>query len=397
MEFYQSIETPSVAEVYESYREFELVVDSRLVGNPEKSLFFALVGERRDGHQFIASLVRQGVRTFVVARGRIAHYHAAIREAERETPRAPATPQITLFVVDDPAQLLRQLAAFHRRQFNIPVVAITGSNGKTIVKDWLVQLLSAQFVVCGSPRSYNSLIGLPLSVWQLNDSHQIGVFEVGISQAGDMETLRDLLRPTCGILTHVGTAHLSNYESPEQLKREKLLLFEGVDWVLFPQDSEELQLLIGELKRPPPVVTWSGEGNQGLRIHQLELEDLAFPTLTGVYLDNARMAAAAAHLLNIELRNLTAGVGRLVPLKNRLEQREGRDGGPVINDSYSNDFTALGAALSFAESQDTFGKYHRHIGHGPGNTKSGRQVDGFIQWPGGTAPSGRPRQCGIRG
>ncbi len=356
MQLFRSVDSPPVSEVYHNYHEFELVVDSRLVGSPETTLFFALSGERRDGHQFIASLVRQGVRNFVVSRPGVEHYRAAIQAAAEEAIEHFGTQFLTLLVVEDPALLLRGLAAFHRKQFDIPVVAITGSNGKTIVKDWLVQLLSTQFTVCGSPRSYNSLIGLPLSLWQLNASHQIGVFEVGISRPGDMVTLRGLLRPTCGILTHVGTAHLSNYGSLEEMKREKLLLFEGVDWLLLPEDSKDLQLMVKDLASPPPVFAWSGAGTQGLRIHELNLEHLAFPALTGVYLDNARTAAAAAHLLNLDLRNLSAGVGHLVPLKNRLEQREGRDGGPIINDSYSNDFSALGAALTFAENQDTYGK-----------------------------------------
>ncbi len=351
---FQPSDSLPVSQLYERYRDFELVVDSRLVGQADTSLFFALAGERRDGHGFIAHLIGLGVRNFVVASAQYGQYLNEIREAEELVVNGSGPEPVNLVVVEYPMHVLQQLAAHHRRQFDIPVVAITGSNGKTIVKDWLVQLLSAEFGVCGSPRSYNSLIGVPLSVWQLKKSHEMAVFEVGISQPGDMDTLWGIIRPTCGVLTTIGTAHLSNFASVGELIQEKLRLFQGADWVLLPETLKSLTSAIESLPSPAKVYTWSGNGRTGLRVDNLHLE-LSFPELPDVYLDNARSAAAAARMLHLELRYLTAGVSRLLPLKNRLEQRTGRDGGPIINDSYSNDFSALAAALEFAENQDPFG------------------------------------------
>ena len=173
-----------------------LLTDSRSLSSPEDSLFFAIVTRRGDGHNFISQLYQRGVRSFVVS-----------RLPEEELPEA------TFLVVDDTLKALQRLVANHRRQFSIPVVGITGSNGKTMVKEWLAQMLQPDYVVTRSPRSYNSQIGVPLSVWNLNEESEIGIFEAAISQPGEMSALEEIIRPTIGVFTGLRSACLSSRQS----------------------------------------------------------------------------------------------------------------------------------------------------------------------------------------
>src|ERR1051325_6201267 len=169
----------------------QLLLDSRKINSPATSLFFALKGPRRDGHIFIAEAYDKGVRNFVVS------------EKIDET----AYPDANFILVDDTLIALRQLATYHRKQFQIPVIGITGSNGKTIVKEWLYQLLYRDYSIIRSPKSYNFQIGVPLSVWQMNSHHTMALFEAGISQPGEMEKLEAIIQPSIGILTNIGEAH----------------------------------------------------------------------------------------------------------------------------------------------------------------------------------------------
>lgn len=323
---------------YDRYRDFDLVVNSRLVTKPSRTLFFALRGERRDGHEFIPALIDFGVRDFVGTEAGFSHY----------VKTHPA--DVNFHPVDDPASTLRRLAAQHRDRFRIPVIAITGSNGKTIVKDWLTQLLSTTYRVCSSPRSYNSRIGVPLSVWQLRPEHEVAVFEVGISEPGEMDVLRDIVRPTHGVLTLVGQAHIGAFDDWDHLAAEKLRLFRGAHEIVLPADDDRLVDLARSTFATERLVPWSGRGRSGITIDQ-EQFGLDLPDLPAVYLDNARTAATAACRMGVAWLDMMPYVKRLTPLANRLERREGRFGNIIINDSYSNDFIALGAALEFAAAQ----------------------------------------------
>ena len=349
--------TPFTERLYSQYQSFDLVIDSRLVGRPEKALFFALRGERRDGHDFIPYLLRLGVRHFIVNEATFAGEEAAFVS----DPDASIAGKPVFTVVKDPAEVLRQLAAYHRRQFDIPVVAITGSNGKTIVKDWLADLLKGEFMVVSSPRSYNSLIGVPLSVWQIRARHQLAIIEVGISHPGEMEQLEAIVRPTHGVLTMIGTAHLQNFRSLDALAYEKMILFRRAQHLVV-QNGEKYSAVAVEALGSEHVTLWAGEGRSGIESngnhHAIE-----FPDLPAVYLDNARTAIAAASLFTDNWLLLRDTVAHFLPSGNRLQQRQGRDGGTVINDSYSNDFSALAAALEFAETLDTFGSITLILGH----------------------------------
>ena len=346
-----------ITRLYSLYQSFDLVIDSRMVGEPEKTLFFALPGERRDGHEFIPLLIRLGVRHFVVegeGAGRQADaINAAVQEVEGSAP--------SFTRVRDPLEVLQQLAAFHRQQFSIPVVAVTGSNGKTIVKNWLRELLSLDRDVCASPRSYNSRIGVPLSVWRMRARHAIAVLEVGISQPGDMDLLRFIVRPTHGVLTTIGTAHVSQFASQEALAKEKLSLFRDCLAVVIRQ-NEKYYALAQEMLGEGRLVPWFGIGTSGLLVAGKTFA-LDYPELPAVYLDNARAATATASLFDPDWKGIREAVRHFVVSGNRLEQRSGRDGNIVINDTYSNDISALGAALEFAETQDPYGSITLILGH----------------------------------
>ena len=318
--------------LYRRYQDFDLVVDSRQVSRPALTLFFALAGERSDGHDYIAGLMQRGVHHFVV----------------RRVPRDEVSQDGTFIRVDDPLLLLQQLATHHRRQFSdLPVVAITGSNGKTIVKDWLTQLLRATYTVCATPRSYNSQIGVPLSVWQLRPQHGVAVFEAGISKPGEMEKLRDIIQPTGGILTNIGTAHRASFADAAEHLREKLLLFTEVNWLILPQLERLARDTIEDLY--PRVRLIAAPTQESIPFNLSRTHRLG-----GIYQHNAQLALAAAEVVGVPAQMLRQAAADFHPLSNRLEQREGRDGGPIINDSYSNDLSALAAALQFAERHNPF-------------------------------------------
>ena len=204
-----------------------ILTDSRSVCFPEETLFFAIRSERNDGHRYIADLYRRGVRNFVVEE----------LPADRDTAYADAN----FLKVPHSVEALQRLAERHRDEFDIPIVGITGSNGKTVVKEWLYQLLSPQMVVTRSPRSYNSQIGVPLSVWLLDEHSQVGVFEAGISQKGEMQALRAIIQPTVGVLTNLGTAHQENFASMEEKCLEKLKLFHDTKAIVYPWDDETVR------------------------------------------------------------------------------------------------------------------------------------------------------------
>ena len=186
-----------------------LLTDSRRLTQAESTLFFALSSERNDGHKYIDQLYQAGVRNFVIG----SDYSFPIQFTG-----------CSVLVVQDTLVALQALAAFHRQQFSLPVTAITGSNGKTIVKEWLYQLLKDEFTLVRSPKSYNSQIGVPLSVWQLRSENTLALFEAGISKPNEMERLAKVIKPTIGIFTNLGSAHDEGFENKEQKLSEKFKL-----------------------------------------------------------------------------------------------------------------------------------------------------------------------------
>jgi alanine racemase len=324
-----------------------LLIDSRKLLVPAHSLFFAIRGERHDGHQFIAELYQKGVRQFVV----------------ETIPDGIELPEATLLVVPNSLRALQAVAAWHRRQFQIPVIGITGSNGKTIIKEWLATLLSKSYRVVKSPRSYNSQVGVPLSVWQMNASHTIGVFEAGISQPQEMEYLEKVIQPTIGIFTNIGTAHDEGFESRQQKIAEKARLFEHCEAVIYCEDHTDIHEYLTQ-HLPPEVQRWTWrkpnssplEGDFDSRAtNSLPLtgEGLGMGLTSGVWgeAENLQHCLALMRYLGIPEAEIREQVRLLHPVSMRLELKQGIRGCYVIDDTYNNDLAGLQIALDFLSNQ----------------------------------------------
>ncbi len=216
----------------------DLLIDSRRLINPEQCLFVALVSERNDGNRFVGELYEKGVRSFLVSRIADAPHPQLTSLPAYQLSNLPAPPfsDATFILVPDTLLALQQIGAYHRSLFSIPVIGITGSNGKTIVKEWLFQLNSPDSKIIRSPKSYNSQIGVPLSVWKIKPEHELAIFEAGISLPGEMKNLEGVIRPTIGIFTNVGHAHDEHFENQRQKVAEKLKLFSHSEILIYCLD-----------------------------------------------------------------------------------------------------------------------------------------------------------------
>lgn len=341
------------------------LTDSRqAIGNPDQAVFFALRGEHHDGHTFIGELYRKGVRQFVIERAAL----TPDRRAE-----LAAYSDARFFEVDSSLQTLQQLAAKHRRQFSLPVIGITGSNGKTIVKEWLAQLLAGDYFIAKSPKSYNSQIGVPLSVHQLTERHTLGIFEAGISRPHEMLALQSIIRPTIGIFTNLGPSHDEGFRSRKQKAAEKLRLFTGVDTLIYcrdyPEVDEEVNLLLKAVNPTIQLITWSRQPGAlfevSVRDHQLYLVPAADYTLDTVgpwtfelpFEDPASVENLVHCLVTLralgvrDCKKVGRRLARLRPVSMRLELKEGINNCVVVDDSYNNDVAGLQLALNFLNQQ----------------------------------------------
>ena len=344
-----------------------LLIDSRSLCFPEETLFFALKTPKNDGHKYIAELIRRGVRNFVVEEVPAdppltppSMEGDAIRmalpiEGEMSEGQRGSSP-LNFLLVPSPLQALQQLAAYHRSQFHIPVIGITGSNGKTAVKEWLYQLLAPDYNVCRSPRSYNSQVGVPLSVWLLNEHHDIAIFEAGISQPGEMERLEPIVRPTIGVMTNLGSAHQENFLSYDIKCSEKMQLFRHSQKLvacsddttihrcasLLPATVEQVRLPIAKVEKDTQCTRvyfkWNGEEHHyTLRFtHDAAIENSV-----------TCLATLLALNVNIPIDVLCQRMEKLEPVAMRLEVKEGIRGCTLINDSYNSDVQSLDIALDF--------------------------------------------------
>ncbi len=327
-----------------------LLTDSRSLCFPEETLFFALKTTRNDGHHYISDLYRRGVRNFVV----------------EQLPDQPQT-DANYLKVPSPLAALQRLAERHRDEFDIPIVGLTGSNGKTMVKEWLYQILTVDKVVTRSPKSYNSQIGVPLSVWLLSDQSEIGLFEAGISQMGEMEALHDIIQPTIGVLTSLGSAHQENFRSMEEKCMEKLQLFHGSKVIAYNSDDDVVSRCIRRSGYKGEKIGWSRENiSAPLYIEKIENQGGSNSATVDVFynykgtrgryqlpfFDEASLqcsfaCAAVALYLGVTPEQLAERMCRLEPVAMRLEVKEGQHGCTLINDSYNSDINSLDIALDF--------------------------------------------------
>ena len=309
-----------------------LLTDSRSLCFPEETLFFALKTQRNDGHQYIEDLYRRGVRNFVVN----GEWLTSILQSSNSS--ILKWSDANFLVVPSPLAALQRLAERHRDEFDIPIIGITGSNGKTMVKEWLYQLLSPSMTVTRSPKSYNSQIGVPLSVWLLNEQTQVGIFEAGISQLGEMEALRDIIQPTIGVMTSLGAAHQQNFRSMEEKCMEKLRLFQDAKVIVYNADDDLVSRCIRRSGFTGKKIGWRRDEMAG---------KYPLPFTDEASLQCSYACAAVALYLGVTPEQLAERMAKLEPVAMRLEVKEGQHGCTLINDSYNSDINSLDIALDF--------------------------------------------------
>ncbi len=340
-----------------------LLTDSRSLCFPEETLFFALKSTRNDGHRYIEDLYRRGVRNFVVEAKGIAEY----------CPNGSVTTMAdaNFLIVPSPLAALQRLAERHRDEFNIPIVGITGSNGKTMVKEWLYQLLLPSQKIVRSPRSYNSQIGVPLSVWLLNEQTEIGIFEAGISQPGEMMALRDIIQPTIGVLTSLGSAHQENFRSMEEKCLEKLELMHDTEAMVYCSDNDIVSRCIRRMQYKGEKIAWSqcdeqvalfvkrienkGQSARITYIWQGEENTYSIPFIDEASIEDTITCAAVALRIGLTPGQLADRMPKLEPVAMRLEVKEGQRGCLLINDSYNSDINSLDIALDFMQRRESAG------------------------------------------
>lgn len=315
--------------VNEDLRVSQLLTDSRQLLDPAKTLFFAIAAHRRDGHDFIPELYDKGVRNFVVTKAD--GFFKKLAGAN-------------FLGVKDSLKALQVLAAWHRSKFNIPVIGITGSNGKTIVKEWLYQLLQADYNIVRSPKSYNSQIGVPLSIWQMQPHHELAIFEAGISCPGEMEKLERMIRPTIGVFTGLGEAHSEGFNSAAQKLEEKMKLFKGSSLVVSGPEKESVWFTVKEIQRDKDSTVIDAA-------HLGQSYSITVPFTDDASISNVITCWKVLRVLGISQERIRERMKNLQPVSMRLELKKGRNGCTLINDSYSADLSSLSIALDFMEQQ----------------------------------------------
>ncbi len=342
-----------------------IVLDSRKLLFPATSIFFALDGPRRKGSLFIPELYSKGVSCFVVDESYTA-------EEILQFPKA------FFLQVPDVLQALHLLTSFHRQQFNIPVVGITGSNGKTIVKEWLYQLLQNDFNIVRSPKSYNSQIGVPLSVWPINTEHTLGIFEAGISQPDEMQKLAKIIAPAIGVFTSIGEAHGDGFLNIRQKINEKLKLFVNTGVLVYCADDPDMNEAVNSFKNNVraggdafELFSWSKKETATLQIISVETDNrqtaiaaqwkeqpvnFSIPFTDEASVENAITCCCVLLHLGINSNSIAERMLQLRPVEMRLELKQGINNCSIINDSYSADINSLTIALDFLQQQQQHAK-----------------------------------------
>ncbi len=337
-----------------------LLMDSRKIIYPEHSLFFAMKGQLHDGHQFIGDLYQKGIRNFIVS----------------EKIDAAKYPEANFVMVKDSVLAMQRMAAHHRTQFKIPVIGITGSNGKTIVKEWLFQLLDKEYHIVRSPKSYNSQIGVPVSVWQMNEDDNLAIFEAGISQSEEMDNLRAVIQPTIGIFTNIGEAHNEGFLNIRHKTKEKLKLFLNTDVLIYRSDYLEITQAILEInqlhktdednKELFNTFTWAKDTEADMMIHEVEKKQngsrikatynekfiaIEIPFTDDASVENAIHCWATMLFLGYDNLMISHRMTELGAIAMRLEMKDAINGCSLINDSYNSDIGSLNIALDFLNQQ----------------------------------------------
>ncbi len=342
----------------------ELVADSRKITSPEQVLFIPLKTERRDGHEFMKAVYAKGVRNFLVS----------------NDIDVAAYPDANIIKVADTLHALQSIVAGYRKQFSMPVIGITGSNGKTIVKEWLYQLLNDTYKSVRSPKSYNSQIGVPFSVWLLNEQHQLGIFEAGLSQPDEMGKLERIIQPTIGVLTNIGEAHSEGFLNQRQKINEKLILFRNAKQLVYCSDHPDVNEAIGQFIHmlkgsssisPLELFSWSQKHDADLRVANIEKEQnrttvtatykgiessIVIPFTDPASIENAIHCWCVLLLLKMPQEKIAEKMLQLHQVSMRMELHYGINDCTIIDDTYNSDLTSFKIALDYLEQQ----KQHTH-------------------------------------
>jgi len=330
-----------------------LLTDSRSLSFPAESLFFAIPTARNNGHNYIEELYSQNLRYFVVSEIR---------------PEFNTFADAVFLQVKDTLLALQNLAAAHRASFHIPVIGITGSNGKTVVKEWLYQLLHSYYRIVRSPRSYNSQIGVPLSVWALNENTELGIFEAGISEMHEMDLLAPIIRPTIGIFTNLGDAHQENFSGLKQKCEEKLKLFSQSEILIYCSDNKLVEISILQSDFKGKLFSWGKSEKAHLRILNVEKKSndtlvlmrysgsemsVTIPFTDDASIENALQCVAVMLHLGMTTEEISKRILQLEAVAMRMEVKEGVRNCLIINDSYNSDLNSLSIALDFQQQQSS--------------------------------------------
>ncbi len=330
-----------------------IAIDSRNIIQPSQTLFFCLKGAKFDGHDFIPELLQEGVKCFVV-------------EQNHPQVLSKRYPEAAFIGVKDTKAALQSFAAYQRNLFANPLIAITGSNGKTIVKEWLGQVLAQQFSVAKSPKSYNSQVGVPLSLLGISEHHQVAVMEAGISKPGEMTKLEAMLKPSVGIFTNIGTAHEEGFESKEQKLKEKALLFKDVQFIIYRKDHQEIANYLESIFPAQRLVAWSekpgadyclstkteGEKSKIILLRpDYTLFTFQVPFVDAASLENVRFVIVAALTLGMNENQIQQAIQHLKAVDMRLTLKPGINECLLIDDTYNNDLAGLVLALDFMAAQ----------------------------------------------
>jgi alanine racemase len=326
------------------FKNKTLLIDSRKLALVEETVFFAIQGKRHNGHDFIDELIQKGVRYFVV-------------DEQKDWSSYPE--HIIFFEVENTINTLQEISAHHREKFTIPIIGITGSNGKTIVKEWLSQMLADEYILVKSPKSYNSQVGVPLSVWNLNSQHELGIFEAGISQVGEMQNLQKIIAPTIGLFTTIGTAHSEGFVSQKEKIQEKLKLFSQSEILIYCTDYQEVTK---EVFPNSKTFSWAFNQQADLQIKlkitnkqsqiNFEYQNQNFKLISDFVekadLENCLHCVTTLVYLGFDKQQIQDKLHRLKKPKMRLEIKDGINNCLLIDDTYNNDLAGLEAALDFA-------------------------------------------------
>jgi Alr-MurF fusion protein len=321
-----------------------LITDSRKAISSEGALFFAIRGEHHDGHKFLNALYEQGIRQFIV---------------EYKTDLPGALKDCNILLVESSVMALQSIAAYHRAQLTIPVIGITGSNGKTIIKEWLHQLLSEDYKIAKNPGSYNSQLGVPLSVWQLQPHHQLGIFEAGISKRGEMEKLQQIIQPTIGLFTNIGSAHDEGFSDQKEKTLEKLRLFETSKIVIYCSDHAIVKEAVRQTRikslswgtAPDSDIKVKKDGDKFNVTYNGDSFNLKLPFTDIASIENSLHCAAVMLYFGYSGESIENKIQGLRSVPMRLELKEGINQCQIIDDTYNNDLAGLQISLEFLSNQ----------------------------------------------